>query len=139
MCKAVGTPKPLEIHAFPSFLPRGKAHNQPQLSEILENHWGNSHSVGWAKNDKAVLAWRSHGIHWNPFKTIGKTSRYTRSHWTITFPAFCCAMANHSYRKPLEIIGKSNVFAWWAKNDNTLETIGESNVAAWWAKNDKYQ
>ena len=94
-------------------------------------------SVGWAKNDKAVLAWRSHGIHWNTLKTIGKTSRYTRSHWMITFPAFCCAMANHSYRKPLETIGKSNVFAWWAKNDNALETIGESNVAVWWAKNDK--
>ena len=86
---------------------------------------------------KAVLAWRSHGILWNPSETIGKTSRYTRSHWMITFPAFSRAMANYSYRKPLETIGKSNVFAWWAKNDNALETTGESNVAVWWAKNDK--
>ena len=117
---AVGTPKPVGIHAFSSFPPLGKAHNRLQLSGILENHWGKQSFCGVGKNDKAILAWRSHGIHWNPFKTIGETSRYTRSHWMIIFPAFCGAMANYSYRKPLEPIGKSNVSALWAQRRISL-------------------
>ena len=82
--------------------------------KALETIGKSNNSVGWAKNRKAVPAWRSHGILWNPFETIGKTSRYIRSHWMITFPAFCRAMPNHSYRKPFKTIGKSNVSAWWA-------------------------
>jgi len=61
MCKAVGTRKPVEIHAFSSFLPRGKAHNQPQLSEILENHWKKQPFCGVGKkrqsNPRVAQPW----------------------------------------------------------------------------------
>ena len=104
MCKAVGTPKPLGIHAFSSFLPRKKARYQLQLSGILVNHWKKQPFCGVGKKGQSIPRMAQ---PWDPLESIQnhwKTSKYTRSHWTITFPAFFCVMANHSYRKALETI-----------------------------------
>ena len=71
MCKAVGTPKPVEIHAFSSFLNRGKAHNQPQLSEITENHWKKQLFCGVGKK---VQSSPRMAQPWDPLEPI-------QNHW----------------------------------------------------------
>ena len=111
------------MHFLHSSLGRKHTTNH-SYRKSLKTIWESNYSAGWAKKDKAVLTWRSHGIHWNPFETIGETSRYARSHWMITFPAFCRAMPNHSYRKPFKTIGKSNVSAWWAGVSSWESSVG---------------
>ena len=85
-------------------------------------------SVGWAKKISTIARASKPWNHMDPFKTIGKTSGYTRSHREITFPAFCNQTPDYSYRKPLEIIGKSNVSVGRQKAMTTLGTSGGRNV-----------
>ena len=71
MGNAVGTPKPLGIHAFPSFLPREKAHNQLQLSKINENHWEKQPFCGVGKKRQSS---RRVAQPWDPLEPI-------QNHW----------------------------------------------------------
>ena len=85
-------------------------------------------SVGWAKSGNTIPRMSKLWNDMGPFKTIGETSGYTRSQRIFTFHVFCYQTPDCSYRKPLEIIGESNVSVGRQKAINTLENSGGSNV-----------